>query len=375
MNSQYIKRAENCLNDEMEAVKELADQLYQEDLAGVIFFCSIGYDLGKIKDAVAKYFDCPVTGCTTAGEIGTRYQKNGIVGISFSSRKFAFHCAGIDDLNNFNLNEAKDLIEDMKKNLKFSSVLDPAKIFTILLIDGLSVKEEEITSSLYRALEGISLIGGSAADNLTFTRTFVFAENEFRTGVASFVLIESKMSFKAYKMQHYQPSDKDMVITEADAAKRIVTEINGGPAAEELAEIIGIPKDELTLEVYSTHPVMLQIGDEWYVRSIQYVNEDDSLTFACAIDSGIPLTVGEGTGLLPSLKKQIDQIRSDFSHIEATIGFDCIHRRLEIFAKGLVDEVENELGKIKFIGFSTYGEQFNSIHVNQTLTCVVIGKP
>lgn len=55
------------------------------------------------------------------------------------------------------------------------------------------------------------------------------------------------------------------------------------------------------------------------------------------------------------------------------IGCDCILRKLEIVEKGLMREVENLLHGTNFVGFSTYGEQWDSLHVNQTLTGVAIG--
>jgi hypothetical protein len=55
------------------------------------------------------------------------------------------------------------------------------------------------------------------------------------------------------------------------------------------------------------------------------------------------------------------------------LGCDCILRRLELQQKGLLDEAPNVLRGADFIGFSTYGEQFNGIHVNHTLTGVALG--
>jgi hypothetical protein len=54
------------------------------------------------------------------------------------------------------------------------------------------------------------------------------------------------------------------------------------------------------------------------------------------------------------------------------IGCDCILRRLEMEAQGIDDSVGRLMADSKVIGFSTYGEQFNSIHVNQTFTGIAI---
>lgn len=372
MNKQHVLRAEVSGLDEQESVHILKTTLMQDNMAGVIFFCSDQYDLDKLAEQFNQAFDCPIMGCTTAGEIASSYQNNSIVAVSFSADMFCFHLKTLKNLDTFDASKARLVIDEFKNELVFNQSLDSSKMFAFLLIDGLSMMEEHTTASLGNALSGIPLVGGSAGDNLTFTNTYVFSDGRFQTDTAALCLIESQLPFYTFKTQHYTASDKEMVITDADPEKRVVYEIDGGPAATELAKIIGIQKEELTMEVYSTHPVMLNIGDEWYVRSIRNYHDDDSLSFACAIDAGIPLTVGECQDLIETLEKQVTKVTQMFPSISVTLGCDCIHRRLEIFETGLKDEVEELLKPLNFIGFSTYGEQFNSVHVNQTLTGVVI---
>jgi len=372
MTDKHVLRAEVSGLDEVDSVRHLKHTLMQDNMAGLIFFCSDKFDLEKLATEFNSSFDCPVMGCTTAGEIASSYQNDGITAASFSADAFCFHLITLSNLDTFDAAKARETVNALESELTFNSSFNADKMFAFLLIDGLSMMEEHTTASLANALGKVSIVGGSAGDSLTFTKTSVFSDGEFRSGTAALCLIETKLSFEVFKSQHYTPSDKDMVITSADPEKRIVYEIDGGPAATELANIIGIPKEELTMEVYSTHPVMLQIGDEWYVRSIREYHDDDSLSFACAIDSGLPLTVGHCEGLIETLSNKVDSLTKAYPEIEVTLGCDCIHRRLEIFETGLKDEVEALLKPLNFIGFSTYGEQFKSTHVNQTLTGVVI---
>ncbi len=111
---------------------------------------------------------------------------------------------------------------------------------------------------------------------------------------------------------------------------------------------------------------MLQLGNDWYVRSIQKVNPDGSLRFFCAIDEGLPLTIAKGKGLVETLEMKIDDLEERFSHIACTLGFDCILRRVEMKERGRTPEVESALSRLKFTGFSTFGEQYGAVHVNQT---------
>ncbi|MFK8068306.1 MAG: FIST N-terminal domain-containing protein [Gammaproteobacteria bacterium] len=368
-----VLRTEITTLDEREAVNHMRENLHKDHLAGITFFCSDKYDLELLAQLIVEAYDCPVIGCTTAGEIGSTYQNDGIVAASFSSNSFNFHIETINNLDTFSSITALEIAKKIKTQLRFSERFDVNEMFGFLLIDGLSMMEEHVAADLHSALCGVKIIGGSAGDSLTFTKTSVFSGGKFQSGTAAIALIESKANFKVFKEQHYTPSNMEMTITKADPARRIVYEIDGGTAAIELAEIIGVNKDKLSMEVYSIYPVMLQVGDEWYVRSIQNYNEDGSLTFACAIDSGLPLTVGKCEGLSKSLSKQVKELVSQFDHIEMTLGFDCIHRRLEILEMDIKNEVEEILTPLNFLGFSTYGEQYDAIHVNQTLTGVVIG--
>lgn len=371
---EQIKRAEVVDQDPVLAVQALVEQLYQENMAGVIFFCSSHYDSESLAREFRAHFSCPVVGCTSAGEIGSHYQENGIVAISFSGDMFHLHPYLISSLADFGLGEAMQMAKSIRKDLAFSNEFEPSEMFGFLLMDGLSVLEEPVTAYVSRAVEGVSLIGGSAGDNLEFKETRVFAHGKFHKGAGVFILIESKMPFQTFKLQHFEPSEVDLVITEANPSTRTVFEINGAPAAEEFAEILGLKIDALTPQVFAQHPVMLEVGGQWYVRSIQKVNPDGSLTFFCAIDEGLTLTIAKGVGFVKTLETKVAQLKSNFSRIHCTLGCDCILRRLELMQSGHTHQVEAALAQLSFAGFSTFGEQYGSIHVNQTLTGIVLGE-
>ena len=102
-----------------------------------------------------------------------------------------------------------------------------------------------------------------------------------------------------------------MVVTEADPQMRIVTEINGEPAGKEYARLIGLDEEALSPMCFATFPVVVKIGGKEHVRSIQKVNEDGSLTFFCAIDVGVVLTVAQGVDILENLKHLLAEIGRD----------------------------------------------------------------
>lgn len=372
-NTRTVRRGASSAADPHAAVAELAAEIEQEQTAGVIFFCSDAYDPLDLAEALNARFSCPVVGCTSAGEIGEHYTTGGIVGISFGQEDFRLHPVVISDLLALDSEGAQSLAQDLHGRLEMASGLDSREIFALALLDGLSVQEESVTAFLSAALEDVPLIGGSAGDNLHFKETRVFAEGRFHTGAGVLTLVETRLPFRTFQLQHFEPSEKDLVITEADPAIRRVTEIDGGPAAEEYAALLGMEIDDLAPQIFSRYPLMLQIGDEWYVRSIQKVNPDGSLDFFCAIEEGLPLTIARGVGFVETLQAKADELRAELGEIQCTLGCDCILRRLEIQETGLTGAVEEVLAPLNFTGFSTFGEQFGAIHVNQTLTGVALG--
>ncbi|MEZ4699741.1 MAG: FIST N-terminal domain-containing protein [Rhodothermales bacterium] len=369
-----IRRAEILEPDARRAVAAFAEQVRQPDLAGVIFFCSANYDLEVIAEGMREAFDCPVVGCTTAGEIGTAYQANSIVGLGFPSSHFSMHPRLIGSMRDFGLTRAAMLCEEVEPDLVFNERIGAKGMFGLLLVDGLSLLEEQVTANLYNAFNGMSIVGGSAGDDLKFVETLVFVDGKFHRQAAVLTVIETTLPFQVFRWQHFEPTDVDLVVTHSDPEIRTIYELNGGNAGDEYARALGLTRDQLETAIFSLHPLMIQIGDEWYVRSISRMDPDGSLVLFCAIDTGLPLTIGRCVDYIEALDAQIGRLRGEIGQPALTLGCDCILRRLEIFEKGIEGDVSKRLQSVNFLGFSTFGEQINGLHVNQTLTGVAIGE-
>jgi hypothetical protein len=341
-----------------------------------MFFCSSDYDL----DALAAELRClfagiQVVGCTTAGEIGPDgYRERGLAGVSFSAEVFTSVSGYIDHLQQFEISEGRALGRRLLQELELkASQANAENSFALLLIDGLSTREESVARVLQGAIGDVPLTGGSAGDGLDFGRTYVYADGSFRSDCASLTLITTPLPFTVFKTQHFVATDQRMVITEADCARRVVTEINGLPAAQEYARLLGVDERELTPGHFASSPLVVLIDGNNYVRSIQGVNSDRSVTFYCAIEEGLVLRVARGVDLIENLEEAFAAICSKIGPPQLVIGCDCILRRLEIVQNHLEDRVGQIFASNHTVGFNTYGEQFRGVHVNQTLTGVAIG--
>ncbi len=373
-----IRRAQSCAADAREAVREFHAAVVQENMELVIFFCSVDFDLDVLATEMRDLFaGVQVLGCTTAGEIGPAgYRDHGISGASFPCESFTATCGRLDGLQQFESIQAHSLAQDLLQRLeRLEPGADPSNSFGFLLIDGLSVREEPVARSLQNAFGKLPLVGGSAGDGLGFAKTQVYYDGAFHPDSAVVALVTTNLPFRVFKTQHFVLTERRVVVTEADAARRIVFEIDGRPAAESYAQLIGVDVQTLDPARFATQPVLVLVDGTNYVRSIQKANPDGSLTFYCAIEEGIILRGARGVDLVGNLEESFAAIRAAIGHPQLVVGSDCILRKLEITERGLVDRVEQVFRDNNTIGFSSYGEQYLGVHVNQTLTGIAIGEP
>jgi hypothetical protein len=367
---QQVRTSQSLATDSRQAVREFHASVAQPHTELVVFFCSSEHDLDALAEEMCRSFaGTAVVGCTTAGEIGpSGYTKHSLSGASFPADAGSAVIGHIGSLKQFGLLQAQTFVQDLLQRLEAREPsADPQNSFAFLLIDGMSVREEQVTHALQNAF------GGSAGDDLRFVRTHVYYNGRFHADSAVLVLVTTSLPFKVFKTQHFVSGDERLVVTAADPATRTVKEINGLPAAREYARLVGVSVRDLDPTRFAAWPVVVVLDGTDYVRSIQKANPDGSLTFYCAIDEGLVLRVARGVDLVQNLQQTFDRIHAEIGPPQLVFGCDCILRSLEISQSGLKASVEEILRRNNTVGFNTYGEQSRGVHVNQTLTGIAIG--
>lgn len=370
-----IQKAYSINPDAKQAAQEIYAALALNDAALVMFFCCVEYDLTALSAELSRLFkDTPLVGCTTAGEISAAgYVENSITAFSLPSCHFQVETRLIKNLREFSEQAASDLVDEMLHDLQARELAPLMQnSFALTLLDGLSIREEIVMNTLNNALQDIQLVGGSAGDNLHFKDTHVYLNNEFHSNSAALILVNTNCPFQIFSDHHLAQGQEKLVVTSADPFKRVVHEFNAEPAALEYCRITGLRLEQLDARVFALNPLAVQIGDHSYIRSIQQVNEDLSLTFFCAIDQGIVLTRMYSTGLVNHTHNILLGLAEELGEPSLVIGYDCIHRRIEMEEHDLLPAISELYKKYNVIGFSTYGEQHNDLHLNHTLTGVAL---
>ncbi|MDX8351954.1 FIST N-terminal domain-containing protein [Cognatiyoonia sp. IB215182] len=351
-------------------VKALSAELGTDALAVLFLFVTPQADFrAVVAEAEKLYPDTDVVACTTAGEIGALgYDEGLIVAVGFPRAEFASTSLAISDLDEFQPELEMDRVAQERVALQERSP-EMENGFAFLIVDGLSLREDTLTTTISPALRNMPLFGASAGDGTDFQTTMVSLNGQIMTNGAVLNLIRSVHETEVFSLDHLVPTETQMVVTDADPERRIVKSINAEPAAREYARLVGKDPDQLDRFIFASHPVVVRIGGDHHVRAIQQVNEAGELVFFSAIDEGMVLTIAEPANMATHLRDQMERLaqRASFSDI---IACDCILRRIEAEQMQMTRELSDVMSRYNVTGFSTYGEQIGPLHVNQTMTGV-----
>lgn len=369
-----VQQVQSFATSALQIAADLKAGLSSPDLTLVILFfpCHIS-DQDLARTVGQAFAPVPVIGCSSSGEIGPHgYSQNSVVGIGLSAPDFQATTLLLRNLSSFNAGEAGQALQRLRSASDAQAKGTPR--FAITLFDGLCLREEQVVSAIHAVLSGIPLCGGSAGDGLTFERSQVLYDGALHEDCVLVALITSGPPFHVFKTEHFVASDQRLVVTGADLARRIVTELNGFPAADEYARLTGCDRNQMTPSQFAHHPLLVRLGGANFVRSILRVFDDGSMLFACAIDVGLVLRLGHSLDMAANLEQTFRDIDLRIGPPLAILGFDCILRRLELETIGKLGPVGQLMADHHVLGFSTNGEQYQGMHINQTFTGVALGR-
>ena len=398
-------RKENSLN----AGKEIGRKLSKIDTKTVFLFFSVKYKPDELIKGILSEIDAEICGCSGAGVIcNDEIIEKGAVAIGFNKEGLSFGLGVGTNINKnpfqagiMAINSALDSLK--KKNLKkifakfyAASINDPTQIIqktpscaVMTFIDGLCGREEEVLKGITsRFAFPMPLAGGSAGDDLILKETIQICNNKaYKNSVVTALLVtNSKLCFA---IDHgWIPRKETVLVTKAKG--RRVYELNGKPAIEAYAKLLGVKKDKLIKEkqiAFKTglrHPLaIVSVANEYFLRHPKEILEDGSITFFSEVSEGVALVATDASreSLINAGLNAAKKItRTLNKEIEALFIFNCVARKV-FLGKKAEEEIKRifEITNAPTIGFYTYGEQAFSqatpiSHRNQTINMMGIGK-
>ncbi len=351
-----------------DVVADIRGQLEGFQARALIFFASSYFD-PSISEQMSKAFgSATVFGCTTAGEIVSgKMLKGSVVAMAFDKNT-------VEDVSVAVLENIKDRVDVKQAFHAFEDhfnaplrKMDLSKYAGIILVDGLSGKEEQIMDQIGDYTD-LAFIGGSAGDDLKFQATHLYANGKTYTNSALLVLLHLPKGFDILKTQSFKVLDKKLTVTKASSGRE-VAEFNGKPAALAYAEAIGTTVPDAANH-FMRHPVGLMVDDEPYVRSPQRLN-GKNMVFYCNIPQGMEVSLLESLDIVEDTRKDLAAMQKKMGSVAGVINFHCILRTLALETDKKTDAYGKVFSGVPTIGFSTYGEEYLG-HINQTSTMLFL---
>ena len=361
-----------------EACRDVANEILAnvncDEIELLLFHTSTLFDLDTVaKEISARFPHVNIVGCTSAGE----FNKNGygtekLLAVAFLKNEFSIATALVPNLGEVNFDEAHDIASGLRRALQGRERrYDTEQHFVISVLDGLTRHEEHFLETFATAFGNIPHLGGSAGDDLKLEATYVFYNGEFHRDAAVLLLVGTGKPFTVFSIDHINSPVSKLVVTHADPESRTVYEINGEPAAQYYASLLGMKAEDLTPDVFSMFPLAVMVGGKYFIRSIQKVDlATNAITFYCAVDIGIILTFVQMGDCIEALESKLDKLRAQLGEPEFVYACDCFLRRLEIQQGKKDHEIRRLQQRYNVAGFNAYGEHIHSVHLNQTFTGV-----
>ncbi|WP_375465186.1 FIST N-terminal domain-containing protein [uncultured Methylobacterium sp.] len=360
-----------------EAAAEIACAL-GSDAAQLIVFFSPDYEPEALSRALdARFPHAAIAGCTMSGGISPAGGVDrGLVVIAFPAEGFRIVSTVLDAIDHLDVERTAGAVRALHRSLEPHGPdhARTARCFALSLIDGLANAEETVVSAVAWALEGIPLVGGSASDDLTFRDAVLLHGGRVHRNAAVLLLVETDFPVQIFKSDNFEATDVKFVVTASDGEHRIVHELNAEPAARAYAMAVGLDPERLTPMSFAAYPLAVKVGGEYFCRSIRRLNDDGSLSFFCAIDEGVVLTLAEPRDIVAATRAELSRLDAALGGIDLIIGFECVLRRLDAESRQVRQGIADLYQRYGVVGFETYGEQYRAMHLNQTFTGIAIGR-
>lgn len=359
-----LSEQENGFSAGKEAALLARRQARETESDLVIVFASANFEQKALLEGVSSVMGItPLVGCTGAGEITVKgAEKRAVAVMSASSDKIEF-ATGLGEKIQGNARAAghRAAREAVKKGIKNRSVF-------MMLPDGLTGNGADVMRGVQEVLgTSFPIVGGSAADEFLFERSFQYSRGKVLSDSVCGVLFGGKIAFGVGARHGWRPLGKHRKVTRARLNR--IEKIDNKPAVEIYENYFGKDIDNLR-EPLARMAILYPLGmaipgeEEYLLRNALRVEEDGSLVCAGEVPEGseIRLMMSSKEFVLEAAKKAADQALRGMEgvKIKLAIIFNSISRYklLGRMAQREIEIVRQVLGRdVPIIGFYSYGEQ------------------
>jgi hypothetical protein len=353
------------------------NEINQANVKAVVYFFSVEYETKAPQQALKRAFPQAVVigmsmigGWSTGGPV-----KKGVMALSFSGDEVETAFGTLQKgMSNDPKRAAMAAIEDLKRK-GASSGVNPADYLGLVMCNGLAMAEPVMEAFTMDPFLNMAFIGGTAADEATFTRTLVSLDDQMSEDGLAVVILRMKIPFYFSHYIHMKARGDSALVTRAEPDKRIVWELDNKPAVERYAELYGIRNTDSIAGLLLERPLCVRVGNDLYCRAPMKVIDNGGIQFYCSINSGTVVHTVSTGDLTGNAALAVRDAKTRLPEgIQGALLFNCVNRYLETQNRHEEEAYNNAFSGMRFIGANTYGEEL-FLHHNQTLTAVFFGEP
>lgn len=215
---------------------------------------------------------------------------------------------------------------------------------------------------------GSTGIKGDACLNLVSYNGVVYEE------AAIFLLMHNKNGrICLFREDIFYPTKTSFYATDVNIQKRMVSEFDERPAADVLAEALGVSKEKLS-ERLLFHPLGRKSGGDIYMTDGNEILPDGSITFYASVYGNTRMVLMNLGDYRTIMQDTIKRIRREVPRPRLSMMINCYSRTQLFRREDFVEEFRTayeELFGNKFFCFTGFGEQLYGAHLNQTLLMLV----
>ncbi len=346
-----------------------------------IVFISIKQD----RNAVCEILDSEgidILGATSSGEFIDGFQSQGEIAILLLDMNKDDYCILFEEIGDRSLEESTN---HMVK-AAFNKFQKPAFILITTLInsDGSLLDGEGLVNYIEKlAGPDITMFGGMAGDDITFTGTWVFIKDKSTDyGMAVLVLDENKIELHGLAFSGWKPMGVSRMATKSEG--NLLYTIDDRPALEMYLHYLGHKENSLadqinffnTIGVHYPFQIERENREPKMCAPIGYDKEKNALVCESDVPQGSRLrfSTPPDFDIIETVISKAGEIKKEENaEADALLIFSCAGR---LSALGPMAQEENEglvkLWNAPMAGFYTYGEfgkGINGKHEFHSTTC------
>ena len=382
MSSVQFVHARTSARDPGTAAEELCRQLGSVNAPLVVMFASRERDQRALNRAVRERLprETRLLGATTDGEIDRDGMHAGTVVAAALHGDLEVGLGLGRDMSRDGLTAGETAIRNAARELGARPEDLASRMYGALVIDdGIRLCKEQVLLGVMSLNQALLAVGGGASDNELEQRSaFIHVDGEVATDAVAVALFRTEAPWAAMRSHWYEPTGQTVRITKVDHTARRALEIDGQPAAQRYAALLGVGIDELEFgkpNGFAVRPTALKVGREYFIRAPWKPLDDGSILFANMLEEDSELELVQITDIVESTRRFLEsELPARVPSPSAALFFHSSGRKAYAETTGRLGDLGGVFKAAPpCIGLTAHFEIHCGFQINSTLTALAFG--